>query len=538
MKTLIQKHIVLPGLAAILLPTALAAAAGPVTVSVNTSAPGVEISPGMAGLSYETSLMLPDAKGVHYFRPDNKPLVDMFKTIGVKSLRIGGNSVDSPKIPIPGEEDVTNLFEFARAAGVKVIYSVRLEESTNSGTLPASTSASNAESAAKIARLIHDHYAGVLDCFAIGNEPDYFKDFAVYSPKWKAIHDAIVAEYPEAKFCGPDQNPSPGLDKQMALNFGNEAGRLVEITQHSYPLGCSYKNPGAPGVREDASKLIPQDAARSRDKMLSPAAYKTYEGIYKGIAGAITNTSITYRLSECNSYWFSGLKGASDSYASALWGADYLHWWADHGADGLNFHTGDRTGGELSMSCRYAAFVTSGHGYEARPLAYGMKLFDLGGYGKKIPATVAPATNQNLVAYATLFERKTVSVTLINKTHGPGAKEETVQIKPDKPLTDSKVLVIFLRGRNNDLGGSSPDVTLGGAPIKEDGTWGGQWTQLPPSAAGNDAIAVTMPPASAVVVRISPARPAATQEIQPRINTDGHGSEVFAPSVPIRVYPW
>jgi hypothetical protein len=31
------------------------------------------------------------------------------------------------------------------------------------------------------------------------------------------------------------------------------------------------------------------------------------------------------------------------------------------------------------------------------------------------------------------------------------------------------------------------------------------------------------------------ARPTATQEIQPRINTDGHGSELFTPSVSIRV---
>lgn len=122
-------------------------------------------------MSYETSLILPHTNGVHYFRPDNKPPVAVFETIGVKNLRIGGNSVDAPKTPIPNGNDVAAFFEFAKAAGVKVIYSVRLEESTNCGALPASTSASNAESAAKVAKLIHDRYANVLDCFAIGNEP-------------------------------------------------------------------------------------------------------------------------------------------------------------------------------------------------------------------------------------------------------------------------------------------------------------------------------------------------------------------------------
>ncbi len=501
MKSVIRKHIVLPVFTAILFPLALTAADEPVVVSVNTMEPGREISPGMAGLSYETSLMLPDADGVRYFRPDNKPLAAVFKTIGIKNLRLGGNSVDAPKIPIPGEADVTNFFEFARAAGVKVIYSVRLEESTNGDALSPSTAESNAKAAAKVARLIHDRYAGVLDCFAIGNEPGYFKDYAVYAPRWKAIHDAIIAVYPEAGFCGPDQNPSPGLDKKMVHDFGNDSGRLIMITQHSYPFGCAYKNYDAPGVREDASKLVPNDPAKSREKMLSPAAYDAYEGIYRGIAGAMAGASLSYRLSECNSYWFGGLKGASDSYASALWGLDYLHWWAAHGAEGLNFHNGDRTGGELSMPCRYAAFVTSGQGYEVRPLGYGIKLFDLGGHGKALPTTVDPAANQNLVAYATLSEGKTVSVTLINKTHGAEAKDETVQIKLDQPLAGSNVQVIYLRGRNDDIRGGSADVTLGGAPIKEDGSWSGQWTQLPESAVSNNVISVTMPPASAAVVK-------------------------------------
>ena len=30
--------------------------------------------------------------------------------------------------------------------------------------------------------------------------------------------------------------------------------------------------------------------------------------------------------------------GASNAFASALWALDYLHWWAAHGAAGVNFH--------------------------------------------------------------------------------------------------------------------------------------------------------------------------------------------------------
>lgn len=43
-------------------------------------------------------------------------------------------------------------------------------------------------------------------------------------------------------------------------------------------------------------------------------------------------------------------------------------------------------------------------------------------------------------------------------------------------------------------------MTLGGAPIQEDGTWNGHWKQL--TVPVNNIIAVSMPPASAAVIRV------------------------------------
>jgi len=230
--------------------------------------------------------------------------------------------------------------------------------------------------------------------------------------------------------------------------------------------------------------------------MLSPKAYDIYEKIYKGIAGALTNTWLSYRLTEVNSYWFSGLQGASDRYAAGLWAVDYLHWWTGHGANGMNFHTGDRTGGDISLPCRYSAFVTSANGYEVRPLAYGMKLFALGGRGKQLIATHLSATN--LVAYATLDSR-TVFVTLINKSHGPTATNSDILLKLDAPIESSSAEAIFLEAKNGDIAAGSNGVTLGGAPIKEDGTWNGRWTSLKVT---NNSVTVSMPPASAAVIQI------------------------------------
>ena len=457
-----------------------------VTVSVDTARPGAEISPLMLGLSYETGLLLPDETGAHYFRPDNQPLVQMFQTLGVRSLRVGGNSVDATNFTIPSEADVRSLFEFARAVGVMVIYSVRLQDG-------------DPQSAAKFARLIHDDYADTLDSFAIGNEPGYYKDYAVYTNKWTTIRDAMLAVFPAAKFCGPDQNPSPELCAKMVRDFGGADGHLAKISQHSYAFGCAYKN----YKEKDPAKLVPQAAAASREKMLLPDAYGSYEKIRAGMAEAVAGTSVAFRLTEANSYWFSGLQGASDRYASALWGADYLHWWAAHGADGLNFHTGDRTGGSIVLPCRYAAFVTSGHGYEARPLAYGLKLFDLGGHGKILPVNISSTTNQNLAAYATLGEDGNIFVTLINKSHGVAAANLKVQLKLDEPFAAVKTKIIFLTARHSDLAGGSADVTLGGAQIKNDGGWKGRWQAVRISTADKNLISVTMPPASAAVVRVT-----------------------------------
>ncbi len=462
------------------------AAAEPVTISVDARQPGSAIPNNALGLSFETSLVLPGGRGVHYFRRDNQPLVALFKTLGVKSLRIGGNSVDAPGIPIPSPADLAALFEFAEAAGVKVIYSVRLQDG-------------QPDSAALAARFIHDHYPSAIETLAIGNEPGYYKDYDIYRAKWSAIRDAIVSVFPQVRFSGPDQNPAPELCRKMVHDFGGAApGSLVEITVHNYPFGCAYRNPS----EHDAAKLIPVDAAAGREKMLAPAAYGTYDKILRGIAEAVSGAPVSFRLTETNSFWFSGLEGASDRYASALWAVDYLHWWTSHGASGLSFHTGDRTGGAISLPCRYAAFVSSSKGYEVRPLAYGMKLFDLGSHGKVLPVSLSGA-DRGLVAYAILREDNTVVVTIIDKSHGEAAASQDVQLKLGKPLAAAKAQAIFLTAADGDIAAGSSVVTLGGAPIGEDGSWNGHWTPLPVTAAA-DAITVTIPPASAAVVRIAP----------------------------------
>ena len=49
----------------------------------------------------------------------------MFQQIGIKNLRVGGNTTDTPGIEVPRGDKIDRLFGFTRAAGVKVIYTLR-----------------------------------------------------------------------------------------------------------------------------------------------------------------------------------------------------------------------------------------------------------------------------------------------------------------------------------------------------------------------------------------------------------------------------
>lgn len=455
----------------------------PIVVAVGDDPAGQVIPADALGLSYETSILRPNADGIRYFRPENRKLLKVFQTIGVKNLRIGGNSVDDPKVPLPDPDDVRSLFRFARKAGVKVIYSVRLQDGD-----PAS--------AAEFARLIHAEFRDELESFAIGNEPAYYKGYALYKEKWTAIRDAIVRVFPEARFCGADDNPRPELIANLVRDFGTPDGRLVQITQHSYPFGCSYQNPR--DGWKDVNLLVPVDAAEARLRMLKSPPHGTYEEILQGMKAAVAGTALTFRLTETNSYWFSGLEGASDRYASALWALDYLHWWMSHGAAGLNFHTGDRTGGSINLPCRYAAFVSSPTGYEVRPLAYGMKLFAANGVGRYLPTQVGTSPGAGVAAYAVMRADGVIAVTLINRD---ARNESAIRVGLASVRAVKKARLLRLEAKGNDIAAESPDVTLNGVRI-DGGEWNGKWLALKKPAIAGNRISLALAPASAVVVEL------------------------------------
>jgi hypothetical protein len=460
----------------------LARDATPVTVTLDLNSKGPTIPPAFSGLSFETALMLANDKGDRYFRPDNAPLVAMFKTLNVRSLRIGGNTADRATVPLPSEADIDNLFQFARAADVKVIYTLRLRENPDPTI------------AAGVAKYIWERYRENLQCFAIGNEPTmYLPDAETYCEQLRKYMAAIAAPgvAPGATFCGPAATPGKASwCRTVAERLGGDDSRLRLITQHSYPGG-------------DAKKVT--DPAAGRAAMLSEKWVANYQKFYDGFVPVVKRQKLGYRLEECNSFYSGGREEVSDSFAAALWTLDFMYWWAAHDCDGVNLHTVDKTdpAAAAHKPGHYTPISRTAGGYRAHPVAYGMKAFGLAGTrGSFVAAKLKSEDAINLIAYAVKDADDNgggaVYLTLINKSLDAKARDATVTV--DLGLTPAGVQTMSLLAPNADPS-VKDGATLGRGMIDEAGGFTGKWSDRGPNA--TDPLTFDVPAASALIVKIT-----------------------------------
>lgn len=460
----------------LLLPSANAQA--PVTITVESQARGYPVSPSFIGLSFETQTLLPDKSGAHLFSPTNHTLLKLFRAVGIKSLRIGGATVDMPSVKIPSQADVSQLFAFARAAGVKVIYSLRLLNG-------------NPHDDANLAAFIWQHYRPQLDSFAIGNEPDWksyhrrdpsITNFSSYLGTWHRFAAAISQAVPGATFCGPDTGgdvlngpPDAGPGPSWTVSFAEaQAGALPlpTLTQHHYVGG-------------DPKGLT---AAQAIQAMLSPA-WNTFsnQALFACMAQPALQRGFRYHFTEANDFT-GGLTNASDTFASALWALDFLHWWAAHGCAGVNLH-----------NKRWIPTDTIRPGPDGQlrlcPRAYALKAFNLAARGSTRPLALGNPAGLNLTAYAVGSTRE-LYITLLNKEHGPAAPQATVTLLPES-LWAPTASVIFLQASDGRVD-ATQDITLGDTSITDH--WRAHWTPLRHLTTGQ--YQLTLNPATAALLRI------------------------------------
>jgi len=448
----------------------------PITIHVEESKTNRELPPGFLGLSYESSMML-SKDGRHYFNATNIPLVTLFKTLGVKNLRVGANAVDNPKIAVPRETDIDALFGFAKAAGVKVIYSFRLKD----GSPPRS---------AKLANYIQNNYGELLDAFAIGNEPDMFEQvknerYGIYFTLWKPHYDAILQSLPHAQIEGPSTASKASFAISLAKDLG-DSGHLPMVSSHYYVFGSG----------RNAEKDLPG----TRDRFLSESNAVHYEKLYEATGKPLAQLGVPYRIDEMNSCFNGGAKGASDTYASTLWSLDWDHWWAAHGIIGLNYHTGESVGMNGGFHApNYASFVyhPDGKGFEIHPISYAHLAFSQGAKGRILGTRLEGKANVTAYAYQ---DGHAYLITLINKSYGSQNVPAPVTINLPQSAGTGSWERLDLIQKTGDVAAVS-DITLGNSPLNPDGTWTGSW--LPPSAGTSGTISLTLQPASATILRFT-----------------------------------
>ena len=436
-------------------------------------------------MSFETSIVLkgtnkiPRAKPFYLFSPTNQTLIAIFKNLGIKNLRVGGGTVDSWRKPAPGPADVNELFGFAKAAGIKVIFSFRLLNG-------------NPTNAPPIAAYIWRNYRPQFDYFAIGNEPDWrsyhrsdprITNYPSYLADWRTFADAIRAVAPHARFAGPDTGSDYPVTHAADTDYESESwtqrfaddekssGLIAAILQHDYtgqlPTGVS--------------------APAGIDAMLSQQwVTAEYPALYQHVLAPVAAVGLPFRMTEANDrIW--GVGGASDAFASALWALDYMHWWAAHGCTGVNFHNNEWLKTDT-------LFLDTNGDYHLNPKAYGIKAFDLGSHGNVTAVVMSNPKAINLTAYA-VQSAKSLCVTIINKEHNRGARNAKVTIRPDEEWSSADIL--FLTGRPDKKMG----IRLGGAAIGNNGSWKGGWKHLTPRKHGQ--WVTTVPNSSAAIVRFS-----------------------------------
>src|ERR1700729_3859216 len=257
-------------------------------LNLNPTAPTTPIPADFLGLSFETLTLLPHSDGTPaYFVPGNGPLIQLFQTLGIRSLRIGGNTADTPSTPIPTEPEIDQLFQFALAANVKVIYTLRLRESS----IP---------KVAEAAKYLKDHHAAQIDCLSIGNEPNIYEhEFSKYTDDLRAYTPAVMAAAPNTRLCGPGTNISgtaPWANGYIK-EFG-QSPQLLWLTQHAYPGGAGGKVPDpATGIRQ----------------LLSSEFEQRYQSYVKAFVSAAQAAHIRYRIEETNSFYNGGAKDVSNT---------------------------------------------------------------------------------------------------------------------------------------------------------------------------------------------------------------------------------
>ena len=243
--------------------------------------------------------------------------------------------------------------------------------------------------------------------FELGNEPELYGTFAPWNhlPNGKGV-----------------------FGRPPSWSFGDFVKDFSKISLH---YRAKSRSPGRRPARwngshcsVDSCSAIPErDSSQCTDTRSSTAprmsrspsgllSKASTTGLAKSVAHAVLDAHarrIPLRVAEMNSISCGGMRGVSDSFASALWGLDALFAMARVNVDGVNIHTARNVNQLFDISRvdgRWQAVV--------RPLYYGLMMFtEAAPAGSRMLALSGTVSN-DVSKWATQTPGGDIHVVLIN----------------------------------------------------------------------------------------------------------------------------
>ena len=453
--------------------TLTAAESVPATVVVDATKPGLTIPKDFLGISYEKNALVEP-----HFRAANSELIHLHRNLGPGTLRLGGNKVELTRwqaeikpatldkktgLAVIGRATLDDLYGFLKATDWKCVHGINL-----AGNQP-ETSADEAAYALKTGA------ASVL-AFEVGNEPNLYNnhdlrkkdyDCGQYLPEAAKAIKVIRARNPGIILAGPAT--ARRTDHWFEDAVAGLKGQLEIGTSHLYALSGGSTNPKSANFPSIENLLLPATMAKDVTMVDEHLA-------------AAKAAGMRYRLAECNSISNGGRAGISDAFVAALWATDFLFSVAEHGADGINFHSNLKEGSYSPF------FARKSGGYQVQPLYYAMLLFREAGRGRILTATVK--SEANMTAHATIGTDGKLRVVLTNKDL---AREIIAHVSTGRTQgTIARLLAPSIDAKTG--------VTFAGAATANDGKWSAIKTE--PVAGNGSDLTVRLPAGSAAVVTL------------------------------------
>jgi hypothetical protein len=332
--------------------------------------------------------------------------------------------------------------------------------------------AAAAQEAAAAHALLGSRLAGI----EIGNEPDRFAlkglrgagwSFSAYRGEFQAYRVAIARAAPGVPIVGPDASSG---ERVLPWVRASASLRPAELTDHYYPLSSCGSTP-------QVSELLSPVVRRDENSMLSD------------LSGIERSSAIPLEIDETNNISCKGRPGVSNTFASALWAADYVGRAMAAGIRNLDFHN------LISWHGSYSPLVETANGLHPNPEWYALLMAERLRGARPLSANVSGTSN--LSASAFLSAGRVIQLLLVNFG---GSSATPLLVRPELGGRFSGGTILRLTGPSPF---ATSDVKLGGREVSASGGWRPR-RPLPTVYENRGSLALAMPPSSAALVTLRP----------------------------------